>query len=232
MSSYRQLKEEACVANKQLPVLGLVLFNFGNVSVADHAQAVFAIKPSGIPYEELSPEKMVVVDFEGRTIEGNLKPSSDTKTHGVLYQNWKNAGSVVHTHSIYATAWAQACRDIPIYGTTHADHFTGPIPCTPPMDDEKIEGDYELETGFQIIQHLNKKQLSYEDVEMILVGNHGPFTWGKNAAKALYNGSVLEFIAHMALLTEQINSQAATLKQVLIKKHFDRKHGPDAYYGQ
>jgi L-ribulose-5-phosphate 4-epimerase len=232
MSHYQQIREEACMANKQLPVLGLVLFNFGNLSVVDRERAVFAIKPSGVPYEELSPEKMVIVDFEGKKVEGNLKPSSDTQTHAVLYKNWGNISAIVHTHSTYATAWAQAQRAIPIYGTTHADHFTGPIPCAPPMADEMISGNYEYETGYQIINHLKEKNISYEEVEMILVGNHAPFTWGKNAAKALYNSAVLESIAHMALLTEQINSNAATLKQALIQKHFERKHGPDAYYGQ
>jgi L-ribulose-5-phosphate 4-epimerase len=232
MSQYQQIREEACEANKQLPSLGLVLFSFGNLSVADQQKAVFAIKPSGILYEDLLPEKMVIVDFEGKTVEGKFKPSSDTHTHAVLYKNWKNIGAIVHTHSTYATAWAQALRDIPIYGTTHADHFTGPIPCAPPMGDEMIRGNYEYETGYQIINCLNEKKLSYENVEMVLVGNHAPFTWGKNAAKALYNSAVLESIAQMAFLTEQINPNSNTLKQSLIQKHFGRKHGPDAYYGQ
>jgi L-ribulose-5-phosphate 4-epimerase len=232
MSPYQQIREEACEANKQLPSLGLVLFSFGNLSVADRQNGVFAIKPSGVPYGDLIPEKMVIVDFDGKTVEGKLKPSSDTQTHAVLYKNWYNLGAIVHTHSTYATAWAQAQREIPIYGTTHADHFTGPIPCAPPMEDEMIKGNYEYETGHQIINYLNEKKLSYEDVEMILVANHAPFTWGKNAAKALYNSAVLESIAQMALLTEQINPNANTLKQSLIKKHFGRKHGPEAYYGQ
>lgn len=232
MSQYQQIREEACLANKQLPVLGLVMFNFGNVSVADQKNAVFAIKPSGIPYEELQPEKMVIVDFEGKTIEGNFKPSSDTQTHAVLYKNWGNIGSVVHTHSMYATAWAQAQRAIPIYGTTHADHYKEPIPCISTMDDALIRGNYEYETGNQIVNYLMENKISYEEAEMILVGCHAPFTWGKNAAKALYNSAVLEYIAKMALLTEQINRDAHPLKPELIKKHFERKHGPDAYYGQ
>jgi L-ribulose-5-phosphate 4-epimerase len=232
MSVYQKIKEEACVGNKQLPGLGLVLFNFGNLSIADHIHRVFAIKPSGIPYDELIPEKIVIVDFDGKTVEGKLKPSSDTQTHAVLYKNWKNIGSIVHTHSTYATAWAQAGRAIPIYGTTHADHFTGPIPCAPPMSDEMIKGNYEYETGVQIINYLKENKLSYEEVEMILIGNHAPFTWGRDAAKALYNSAVLESIARMALLTEQINPVADSLKQALINKHFERKHGPDAYYGQ
>jgi len=232
MSQYQQMKAEACAANKQLPALGLVLFNFGNLSIADQQKGVFAIKPSGVPYDELLPEKIVIVDFDGKTVEGNLRPSSDTQTHAVLYKNWNQIGSIVHTHSTYATAWAQARRDIPIYGTTHADHFTGPIPCAPPMTDEMIKGNYEYQTGYQIINHLIEKKLSYEEVEMILVGNHAPFTWGKNAVKALYNSAVLEAIAHMALLTEQINPDAKALQESLIRKHYERKHGGNSYYGQ
>jgi L-ribulose-5-phosphate 4-epimerase len=232
MSSYHDIREAAFGANQQLPALGLVIFTFGNVSVADRKAGVFAIKPSGVPYASLRPEKMVVVDFEGKTVAGNLRPSSDTLTHAVLYKHWEKIGAIVHTHSTYATAWAQAQRDIPIYGTTHADHHTGFIPCAPPMADEMIKGNYEYQTGFQIINHLKEKNLSYEEVEMILVGNHAPFTWGKNAEKAVYNSAVLESIAHMALLTEQINPKAQTLKAALIKKHFERKHGPDSYYGQ
>ncbi len=232
MSQYKTIREEAFEANRKLPALGLVIFTFGNVSVADRNAAVFAIKPSGVPYDALDTEKMVVVDFEGRIVEGKLRPSSDTRTHAVLYKHWEKIGSVAHTHSTYATAWAQAQRDIPIYGTTHADHHTGFIPCAPPMADEMIRGDYEFQTGIQIINHLLEKNLHYEDIEMILVGNHAPFTWGKNAEKAVYNSAVLESIAHLALLTEQINPGVKPLKESLIKKHFERKHGPDAYYGQ
>jgi len=232
MSSYSSIKEEAYLANLQLPKQGLVMLTFGNASVADHQRSVFAIKPSGIPYDELEPEKMVVVDFDGKTVEGTLKASSDARTHAVLYKNWKNIGAVVHTHSIYATAWAQALRDIPVYGTTHADHFTGPIPCTMPMPDEMIKGDYEYETGMQIIHFFREKNLNYEELEMILIGCHAPFTWGKNAAGAIYNSVVLEAMARLALLTEQLNADALILKASLIKKHFERKHGPDSYYGQ
>ena len=232
MSRYRDIQQEAFEANMQLPKLGLVLFTFGNVSAADRSLGVFAIKPSGVPYEDLSPEKMVIVDFDGNTVEGSLRPSSDTKTHAVLYKHWEKIGGIVHTHSIYATAWAQSQRDIPIFGTTHADHNTVDIPCATPMSDEMIKGDYEHETGFQIINCLKEKGLSYEEVEMILVGNHAPFTWGKTAAKAVYNSAVLEQVAHMALLTEQINPTSPRLKDALIKKHFERKHGPDSYYGQ
>src|SRR5687767_9719120 len=196
----------------QLPQLGLVLFTFGNVSAADRSLGVFAIKPSGVPYPELSPDKMVIVDFDGKTVEGNLRPSSDTKTHAVLYKECADIGGVCHTHSTYATAWAQSHRDIPIYGTTHADHNTVDIPCAPPMSDEMIQGDYEYQTGFQILNCLKEKGLSYHDIEMILIGNHAPFTWGKNADKAVYNSAVLESIAQMALLTEQINPQVSRLK--------------------
>jgi L-ribulose-5-phosphate 4-epimerase len=232
MSLYKAIREEAYEANLQLPKLGLVLFTFGNVSAADRSAGVFAIKPSGVPYEELSPEKMVVVDFDGVTVDGTLRPSSDTKTHAVLYKHWEKINGIVHTHSTYATAWAQAQRDIPIYGTTHADHLTDNIPCAPPMPDDMIHGDYEYQTGFQIINCLQERGLSYTEIEMILVGNHAPFTWGKTAAKAVYNSAVLENIAHMALLTEQVNANAPRLKDALIKKHYERKHGPQSYYGQ
>ena len=232
MSKYDHIKEEAFKANMQLPALGLVLFTFGNVSAADRDLGAFAIKPSGVPYEELSADKMVIVDFDGKTLEGNLRPSSDMLTHAVLYKHWEKINGIVHTHSTYATAWAQSLRDIPIYGTTHADHLTCDVPCAAPMNDEMIQGNYEYETGFQIINALKEKDLSYEDVEMILVGNHAPFTWGKTAAKAVYNSAVLEEIAKMAYITETIKADALRLKDALIKKHFERKHGPDSYYGQ
>src|SRR3989337_3707426 len=226
-NKYEHIRESAFKANRDLPKLGLVLVTFGNVSAADHNEGVFAIKPSGVPYEDLSPEKMVIVDFDGKIVEGKLRPSSDTKTHAVLYKHWPKIGGISHTHSTYATAWAQTQLDIPIFGTTHADHNTVDIPCAPPMSDEMIRGDYEYETGFQIMNCLQEKGLSYEEVEMILVGNHAPFTWGKTAEKAVYNSAVLESIAQMAILTEQINPQAARLKESLVKKQFERKPGPD-----
>jgi L-ribulose-5-phosphate 4-epimerase len=232
MSKYLHIQEQAFKANMQLTELNLVVFTFGNVSVADRKLGVFAIKPSGVPYKELSAEKMVIVDFEGKTVDGKLRPSSDTLTHAVLYKHWEKINAIVHTHSTYATAWAQSQRDIPVFGTTHADHTTVDIPCAPPMSDEMIKGNYEYETGFQIMNHFSEKKLSYEEVEMILVGNHAPFTWGKTADKAVYNAGVLEEIAKMAYLTEQINPVAPRLKDALIKKHFERKHGPDSYYGQ
>jgi len=232
MNPYEHIQLQAYEANMQLPQLGLVLFTFGNVSAADRSKGVFAIKPSGVPYNELSPSKMVIVDFDGKVVEGDLRPSSDTLTHAVLYKHWEKIGGIAHTHSTYATAWAQSLRDIPIYGTTHADHTTCDIPCAPPMDDEMVQGDYEYQTGFQIIQALEQRKLSYEEIEMILVGHHAPFTWGTTPQKAVYNSAVLESIAQMAYITESIKADALRLKDSLIKKHFERKHGPNSYYGQ
>jgi L-ribulose-5-phosphate 4-epimerase len=232
MSKYTHIQEAAFEANRQLPRLGLVLFTFGNVSAADRDLGVFAIKPSGVPYEDLSPEKMVIVDFEGKTVKGKLRPSSDTLTHAVLYKHWEKISGIAHTHSTYATAWAQSQRDIPIFGTTHADHNTVDIPCAPPMNDEMTRGDYEYQTGFQIMNVFRDKNLDYKEVEMVLVGNHAPFTWGKSADKAVYNSAVLESIAQMAYLTMQIDVNAPRLKNSLITKHYERKHGPNSYYGQ
>lgn len=229
---YNRIKQEAYDANMELPKLGLVLFTFGNVSVVDRENKVFAIKPSGVPYEDLKPSDMVIVDFDSNIIEGNLRPSSDTKTHAVLYKEWEEIGAIVHTHSTYGTAWAQSNRDIPIYGTTHADHLTKDIPCAPPMQDEMIKGNYEYQTGYQIIDHFRDSHLDYKEVEMMLVGNHAPFCWGKDGKKAVYNAAVLEYVAKMAFLTEQINPDVHRMKDSLINKHYDRKHGKDAYYGQ
>lgn len=232
MNRYQHIQEEAYEANMQLPKLDLVVFTFGNVSAVDRALGVFAIKPSGVAYDELDPAKMVVVDFDGKVVSGSLRPSSDTLTHAVLYKTWVELGGISHTHSTYATAWAQAQRDIPIYGTTHADHAAVDIPCAPPMGDEMIAGNYEYETGFQIINCFKDRNILPGDVEMILVGNHAPFTWGPSAKKAVYNSAILEYIAKSAFLTESINNNAPRLKASIIKKHFERKHGPDAYYGQ
>ena len=232
MSDYQELKEECYQANLQLPKLGLVVYTFGNVSVVDRNKAVFAIKPSGVDYQLLKPEDMVIMDFENNLVQGNMRPSSDTKTHGYLYQNWPDIGGVAHTHATYSVAWAQAQRDIPILGTTHADHLTQDIPCAPPMKDDYIRGDYELMTGHQIVDCFAEKSLDYREVEMVLVGNHGPFTWGKTAEKAVYNSKILEELARMAYLTLQINPEAPRLKESLIAKHYQRKHGANAYYGQ
>jgi len=231
-SQYKELKQECYEANMALNALGLVVYTFGNVSAADRNRGVFAIKPSGVPYEDLKPEDMVVLDYENNIIEGSLRPSSDTKTHAYLYKNWSKIGGVAHTHALYSVSWAQAQMDIPIFGTTHADHLTTDIPCAAPMSDELIKGNYEHNTGIQITDCFEKKNLSYQEVEMVLIGNHGPFTWGKDAAKAVYNSKVLEVVAEMAYKTLQINPKAMRLKDSLIKKHFERKHGKNSYYGQ
>jgi L-ribulose-5-phosphate 4-epimerase len=232
MSKYKEIKRIAYDCNMQLPELGLVLFTFGNVSAADRDEGVFAIKPSGVPYIDLRPEDMVVVDFNAQVVEGKLNPSSDTKTHAVLYTHWMKITGIAHTHSTYATAWAQSQKDIPILGTTHADHLATDVPCTPVMSDEMIGGDYEYQTGLQIMQAITDRGLSYEETEMMVVAGHGPFTWGKTPAKAVYNSALLEEIAKMAYLTLHINPETPKLKESLIRKHYDRKHGIDAYYGQ
>ena len=232
MNRYHDIKSAAYEANMQLPELGLVLFTFGNASAADREQGVFAIKPSGVPYAKLRPEDMVVLDFDNNIIEGELRPSSDTKTHAVLYKHWSSVGGIVHTHSTYATAWAQTQQDIPIFGTTHADHLTVDVPCAPVMSDEMIQGDYEHQTGFQILHALSDRGLSPQEIEMILVANHAPFTWGKTVEKAVYNSAVLEELAKMAYLTLQIRPDCPRLKESLVRKHYDRKHSADAYYGQ
>lgn len=229
---YKEIRDQAFEANMQLPQLGLVLFTFGNASAVDRSKAVFAIKPSGVPYKDLSSDKMVIVDYEGHVVDGALRPSSDTKTHALLYKMWDKIGGIVHTHSTYGTAWSQAQKDIPIMGTTHADHLTVDIPCAPPMDDDQIEGDYEHQTGFQILNEFKRRGLDYNEVEMILLGNHAPFTWGKTVNKAVYNSAVLEECAKMAFLALSINPSAPRLKETLVQKHFERKHGPNSYYGQ
>lgn len=230
--SYTSIKQAAYEGNMQLPKLGLVLYTFGNVSVADRDAGVFAIKPSGVPYNQLTVEEMVIVDFEGKVVEGDKRPSSDTQTHAVLYKHWEAIGSIVHTHSTYATAWAQAQCDIPIMGTTHADHLTEDVPCAPVMSDEMIAGDYEYETGFQILNDFKLRNLDPTEIEMVLVSNHAPFTWGKDVHKAVYNSAVLEELAKMAWVSLQVNPNAPRLKDALIRKHYERKHGKNAYYGQ
>tara|TARA_B100000949_G_scaffold235646_1_gene261334 strand:+ start:4064 stop:4765 length:702 start_codon:yes stop_codon:yes gene_type:complete len=231
-SKYKSLKEECYEANMELNALDLVIYTFGNVSAVDRDNAVFGIKPSGVPYETLKPEDIVIMDYDNNVVEGSMRPSSDTKTHSYLYKNWENIGGVAHTHAMYSVSWAQAQKDIPIFGTTHADHLTQDIPCAPPMADELIEGNYEHNTGIQILDCFKERDLDYNEVEMVLIGNHGPFAWGKSAAKAVYNTKVLETVAQMAYLTLQINPQAPRLKDSLIKKHYERKHGKNAYYGQ
>jgi L-ribulose-5-phosphate 4-epimerase len=230
MEPYKTIREQAFECNRQIPELGMAIYTFGNVSAYDPDLGVLAIKPSGVAYSELTPESMVVVDLDHKVVSGELRPSPDTNTHIVLYRSFKGINGVVHTHSAYAVAWAQAMRPIPIYGTTHADHVAGEIPCTAVMSDDKIGGDYETETGNQIIEAF--AGLSHREVEMVLVACHGTFTWGATPEKALYNSAVLEEIAKMALLTERINPKVPQLKKTLIDKHYQRKHGVGAYYGQ
>ncbi|WP_375437765.1 L-ribulose-5-phosphate 4-epimerase [uncultured Hymenobacter sp.] len=231
-SQYKDLKQYCYEANMQLPKLGLVLFTFGNASVVDRDKGVFAIKPSGVPYEKLKPEDIVVVDYDNNIVEGEKRPSSDTKTHALLFKQWESIGGIVHTHSTYATAWAQTQTDIPILGTTHADHLTTDVPCAPPMADELIQGDYEHQTGWQIIQEFERRGISPTEVEMILVGNHAPFTWGSTVEKAVYNSAVLEEIARLAYLSCTLRPEVPRLKDALIRKHYERKHGANSYYGQ
>jgi L-ribulose-5-phosphate 4-epimerase len=230
MSIYKNLKLKSYECNMELSNQGLVFYTFGNASCLDKEKNVFAIKPSGIPYHDLKPDDMVIVDLNNNVVEGNLKPSSDTKTHAVLYKYFPKIGGVVHTHSTYAVAWAQAMKSIPILGTTHADHLTADVPCTKVMSDEAIQRDYETETGMLIVETF--KDFSYEEIQMVLVACHGPFTWGVTPEKAVYNSIVLEELAKIAYLTKMINNNVSRLKDTLINKHYQRKHGINSYYGQ
>lgn len=229
-SSYGDLKEQAWHANLEIPRRGLAIYTFGNVSAFDAERALFAIKPSGVDYETLAVSDMVVVDLEGKVVEGTLRPSSDTKTHAALYRAFPGIGGIVHTHSTYATAWAQACMPIPLYGTTHADHLAEEVPCTAVMTADAVEGDYEAETGTQIIDCFRTRDPG--KTPMVLVAGHAPFAWGKTAAKAVYHAVVLEELAKMASITRTLNPQARPLPDYLVQKHFERKHGKHAYYGQ
>jgi L-ribulose-5-phosphate 4-epimerase len=229
-SSYRDLKQQAFLANMEIPRRGLAIYTFGNVSAFDAGRAVFAIKPSGVAYESLRADDMVVVDLEGKIVEGTLRPSSDTKTHVALYRGFSGLGGIVHTHSTYATAWAQACLPIPIYGTTHADHLAEDVPCTAIMSAEAVERDYEAETGAQIIDCFRERDA--HATPMVLVAGHAPFTWGATAEKAVYHAVVLEELAKMAHVTRTLDPQTRRLPDYLIRKHFERKHGKRAYYGQ
>ena len=229
MASLKELKERIYNANMELPRQNLVIYTFGNVSGIDREKGIFVIKPSGVPYEELNPENMVLVDLHNNVLEGGT-PSSDTKTHTVLYRHFPAIGGIVHTHSTCATAWAQAQLPIPCLGTTHADHIPGEIPCTGVMTDRQIQGDYEEETGNCILDCF--RELSYENIEMVLVACHGPFTWGKTPEKAVYNSVVLEELAKIALYTVLLNPSVQPIKKSLLDRHFYRKHGDNAYYGQ
>ena len=228
----KKLKEEVYKANMELPAKGLVLFTWGNVSAIDREKGLVVIKPSGVDYDKMKAEDMVVVDLDGKVVEGELNPSSDTPTHVELYKKFPNIGGIVHTHSTNATIWAQSGRDIPAYGTTHADYFYGPIPCTRKMTPEEIKGEYEKETGTVIIETFEKRNIDPKFVPAVVVHSHGPFTWGKNAAEAVYNSVVLEELSRMAIYTEQINKDIKPMQQELLDKHFLRKHGENAYYGQ
>lgn len=230
MSILYTIKKEVFEANMNLAKYGLVTFTWGNVSGIDREDNLIIIKPSGVPYEELKVEHMVVLDIDGNVIEGDLKPSSDTKTHLELYKNFKDIGGVCHTHSLWATTFAQAKKGIPAYGTTHADHFRGEIPCTRAYSDADIEGDYEKNTGTLIVDTF--QTIDENQIPGVLVADHGPFTWGKNATEAVVNAKVMEFVAETAYRTEVINPQVQGINQKLIDKHYLRKHGKDAYYGQ
>jgi L-ribulose-5-phosphate 4-epimerase len=225
-----QLKAAVCEANRELPRYGLVTFTWGNVSGIDRSQGLVVIKPSGVAYESLRPEDMTVVDLQGNVVEGKLKPSSDTPTHLVLYRAFPSIGGIVHTHSSWATCWAQAGMGIPAYGTTQADYFYGEIPCTRPMTDEEIRGAYEAETGNVIVETF--RDLNPAQVPGVLVHSHAPFAWGKDAEEALHNAVVLEEVAKMAYATRQLNPAVRPMAQSLLDKHYLRKHGAGAYYGQ
>ena len=224
------LREEVLEANLELVRRGLVLYTFGNLSGIDRGQGLVAIKPSGVAYDELTAEKMVVTDLEGKTVDGGLRPSSDLDTHLELYKHFKNIGGVAHTHSEYATAWAQAEREIPCLGTTHADYFHGPVPVTARLSAAAIAGEYERETGVAIWRRF--AELNPDSIPAALVAGHGPFCWGASAAEAAHNATLLEYVARMASHTLAVNGQAGPLPQALLDRHFLRKHGSHATYGQ
>jgi len=224
------LKEQVLKANLELPQYGLVTFTWGNVSGYDKDSGLVVIKPSGVPYSEMTVDDLVVVDLEGNVVEGDKKPSSDTPTHLVLYKNFKDIGGVVHTHSPWATSWAQAGRALPALGTTHGDYFYGEIPCTRRMTEAEINGEYEKETGQVIVDTF--KNLDPFMVPSVLVHSHAPFNWGKDPEEAVHNAVVLEEVAKMALRTYQINGDTQNMQQTLLDKHYLRKHGKNAYYGQ
>lgn len=226
------LKRAVCAANLELPRRGLVAYTWGNVSGIDREKGLVVIKPSGVEYDDLTPEKLVVVDLAGNVVEGARNPSSDTKTHLELYKAFPALGGVVHTHSPYAVAWAQAGRDIPCYGTTHADYFYGPIPCARHLTEAEVAADYERNTGRVIVETFQTRGVDPAHTPGVICRCHGPFTWGKTAAAAVYHAVVLEEVAKMALLTRQVEAAAAPAPLYVQEKHFQRKHGPNAYYGQ
>ncbi|MBQ5374069.1 MAG: L-ribulose-5-phosphate 4-epimerase [Bacteroidaceae bacterium] len=227
-----ELKERVFRANLDLVRHNLVIFTWGNVSGIDRGKGLVVIKPSGVDYDSMKASDMVVVDLKtGETVEGELNPSSDTPTHLILYRTYPDIGGIVHTHSTYATAWAQAGKDIPNIGTTHSDYYHNDIPCTGDMTEKEIKGDYELETGNVIVKRLNQGNINPMHTPGALVKNHGPFAWGKNPDNAVYNAVVMEQVAKMAYLSFAINPDTS-MNPLLVEKHFSRKHGPNAYYGQ
>jgi L-ribulose-5-phosphate 4-epimerase len=230
MGKFDALREEACAANLEIARLDLAILTWGNASAFDPAAGAFAIKPSGLEYDQLTPASMVIVDLEGEVVEGSLRPSSDTKTHLVLYRSFEGIRGVCHSHSPHAVAWAQARRAIPCLGTTHADQTAGEIPCTAMISPEALAKDYELGTGELIAATFEGRRPL--EVPMVIVAGHGPFTWGKSAMAAVHYAAALEEVARMAILTFQVNPGAAPLPEHVMRKHYERKHGPAAYYGQ
>lgn len=228
----KNLRQAVYEANMELPRKGLVIYTWGNASGIDREKGLVVIKPSGVKYGELTPDMLVVLDLDGNRIEGGLNPSSDTKTHIELYRAFPSLGGIVHTHSPHAVAWAQAGQDIPCYGTTHADYFYGPVPCARHLTPEEIEEDYERNTGKVIVETFRKRGIDPLHTPAVVCRSHGPFTWGRDAAEAVYHAVVLEEVAKMAILTRQIDPAASPAPREVQDKHFLRKHGPDAYYGQ
>lgn len=227
-----KLKEQVYLANMELPKRELVTYTWGNVSGIDREKGLFVIKPSGVDYDLLKPDDMVVMDLQGNKVEGDLNPSSDTKTHLVLYNAFPGIGGIVHTHSPYAVAWAQAGEDLPCYGTTHADYFYGSVPCARHLTQEELDEDYERNTGITIVETFRERGIDPKAVPAVLCYSHGPFTWGKDADQAVYHSVVLEECAKMGIFTRVLNPHAAPAPQRMLDKHYLRKHGPNAYYGQ
>jgi L-ribulose-5-phosphate 4-epimerase len=229
---YQTLREEAFEANMEIPGRNLAIYTWGNVSALDAGKGVFAIKPSGVAYDELTPEAIVVVDLDGKVVAGTFRPSSDTETHRVLYREFSGIRGITHTHSTYAVAWAQARLSVPVYGTTHADHGAEEIPCTAVMGVGAVKNNYELETGNLIVETFRLKQKDPLHMPMVLVAGHGPFAWGNSAQQSVYHAAVLEEVCKMAQLTLALNPRAESLPEHIMRKHWERKHGTNAYYGQ
>ena len=231
--NYSELRERVCAANKEINRVQLAILTWGNASEVDREAGVFAIKPSGVDYDEMTPDDIVIVSLEtGEKVEGALNPSSDTPSHWWLFKSFPSIGGIVHTHSTYATAWAQAKKNVPTFGTTHSDYFYGDVPCTRELTQAEVEGEYELNTGKVIVEHFEQNQIDPAQMPAVLVASHAPFVWGASAAKAVENGMVLEEVAGMAMNSLTINSALEAVPQYLLDKHFLRKHGANAYYGQ